>query len=80
MIVRQNNKVVIRNTLPAAADNQEALRRHFLELRARSIPGMVNHEEIFADAEGMKWYRVNDKLNKKKIHQLLRVGRISFLL
>ncbi|MEK4327482.1 AbrB/MazE/SpoVT family DNA-binding domain-containing protein [Paenibacillus sp. FSL R7-0312] len=51
MIVRGNIEVVIRNTFPAAED-QEALREHFLALRARSIPGMVNHKEIFADPEG----------------------------
>jgi len=51
MYVTENKEVVLRHALPAA-DDQEALRKHFLLLRAKCKPGMVVHEDIFTEPMG----------------------------
>lgn len=51
MYVTENKEVLLRPAFPAA-DDQEALRKHFLSLRAKCKPGMVAHEEIFDEPMG----------------------------
>jgi antitoxin component of MazEF toxin-antitoxin module len=51
MHVTQNKEVLLRPSFPAA-DDQEALRKHFLLLRAKCKPGMTAHEEIFTEPMG----------------------------
>ncbi|WP_248929246.1 AbrB/MazE/SpoVT family DNA-binding domain-containing protein [Paenibacillus hamazuiensis] len=45
MYVTENKEVLLRPAFPAA-DDQEALRKHFLSLRSKCKPGMTAHEEI----------------------------------
>lgn len=51
IFVSENKEIVLRPTFPAA-DDQEALRAHFLALRAKCKSGMRNHEEVFAKPMG----------------------------
>ena len=51
MYVTENKEVLLRPAFPSA-DNQEALRKHFLMLRAKCKPGIVAHKEIFSDPMG----------------------------
>jgi antitoxin component of MazEF toxin-antitoxin module len=51
MYVTENKEVLLRTAFPAA-DDQKALRKHFLSLRAKCKPGMVAHEEMFAEPMG----------------------------
>jgi antitoxin component of MazEF toxin-antitoxin module len=51
MYVTENKEVLLRTVFPAA-DDQEALRKHFLSLRAKCKPDMVAHEEMFAEPMG----------------------------
>lgn len=51
MCVTDNKEVILRPVIPAAED-QEALRKHFLALRAKCKPGNSAHEEVFAEPMG----------------------------
>lgn len=51
MTITENKEIVIRPTFPPA-DDQEALRAHFLALRAKCKPGLGKHEEVFAKPIG----------------------------
>ncbi len=51
MYVNENQEIVLRTTIPAA-DDQEALRKHFLSLRAKCKSNMDNHEEVFDEPIG----------------------------
>ncbi|WP_169306619.1 AbrB/MazE/SpoVT family DNA-binding domain-containing protein [Cohnella pontilimi] len=51
MLVTENKEVILRPAVPAV-DDQDALRKHFLALRAQCKPGMVAHEEVFAEPMG----------------------------
>ena|GEM_PF-5574106 len=51
MYVTENKEILLRPAFPSA-DNQEALRKHSLMLRAKCKPGIVSHEEVFGDPMG----------------------------
>jgi antitoxin component of MazEF toxin-antitoxin module len=52
MLVTENKEILLRPAFPAA-DDQDALRKHFLALRAQCKPGMAAaHEEAFAEPMG----------------------------
>ncbi|AIQ15100.1 hypothetical protein PDUR_26950 [Paenibacillus durus] len=51
MYVTENNEVVLRPSFPTA-DDQDALRRHFLSIRAKCKAGITAHEETFAEPMG----------------------------
>lgn len=51
MSVSKNKEILLRPAYPVA-DDQEALRKHFLLLRSRCKPGMATHEETFAEPMG----------------------------
>jgi antitoxin MazE len=51
MYVTENKEVLLRTAFPAA-DDQEALRKHFLSLRTKCKPDMVVHDEMFAEPMG----------------------------
>jgi antitoxin component of MazEF toxin-antitoxin module len=51
MLVTENKEILLRPAFPAA-DDQDALRKHFLALRAQSKPGITAHEEAFAEPMG----------------------------
>jgi antitoxin MazE len=51
MILTENNEVLLRPAFPPA-DEQAALREHFLRLRSQCKPGMRNHEETFNKPDG----------------------------
>ena len=66
MFVTERNEIVIRPALPVA-DDQEALRAHFLALREKCKPGMKSQEEVFAEPMGMKSF--NDDNRKRSTRQ-----------
>lgn len=51
MFVTEGKEVLLRLSYPVA-DDQEALRKHFLLLRAKCKPGMIAHEEIVTEPMG----------------------------
>ncbi|WP_274435586.1 AbrB/MazE/SpoVT family DNA-binding domain-containing protein [Alicyclobacillus sp. ALC3] len=51
MIVTDDKEVVLRPAFPEAED-QDALRSHFLSLRAKCKPGMTAHDEMFPEPMG----------------------------
>jgi antitoxin component of MazEF toxin-antitoxin module len=55
MFVTENKEVVLRQAFPSA-DDQDALRKHFLALRAQCKPGMAAHEEVFSEPMGDEFF------------------------
>ncbi|SDG29844.1 antitoxin MazE [Fontibacillus panacisegetis] len=51
ILVSDNNEIILRPLFPAA-DDQDALRAHFLALRSKCKPGMLKHEEMFHEPMG----------------------------
>ncbi len=51
MYVTENKEVLLRPAYPSA-DDQEALRKHFLLLRSKCKPGMESHEETVTEPMG----------------------------
>lgn len=51
MFVTEDKEILLRPAFPAA-DDQDALRKHFLSLRAKCKPGIAAHDETFADPMG----------------------------
>lgn len=51
MIVTEANEVLLRSAFPAA-DDQVALRQHFLKLREQCKTGKSAHEEVFNGPAG----------------------------
>lgn len=52
MIVKDNGQELVLKTTFPEADDQLALREHFLSLRSKCKPGMENHEEVFEEPKG----------------------------
>jgi antitoxin component of MazEF toxin-antitoxin module len=51
LYVTEDKQVVLRPAYPSA-DDQEALRKHFLMLRAKCRPGMSVHEDTVIETTG----------------------------
>lgn len=51
MLVTDDNEVLLRPVYPTAED-QDALRKHFLALRAKCKPGMTAREDVFPEPMG----------------------------
>lgn len=51
MYVNENREVLLRPVYPNAED-QEALRKHFLSLRRKCKPDMDTHDEVFDEPMG----------------------------
>ncbi|MFY0782889.1 AbrB/MazE/SpoVT family DNA-binding domain-containing protein [Peribacillus simplex] len=51
MYVNEDQEILLRPVFPAA-DDQDALRKHFLSLRAKCKPGIDTHEELIDEPMG----------------------------
>jgi antitoxin component of MazEF toxin-antitoxin module len=51
MYVNENKEILLRPVFPAA-DDQEALRKHFLSLREKCKPNMDKHKDMFDEPMG----------------------------
>lgn len=52
MYVNDEEQEILLRPVFLVADDQDALRRHFLSLREKCKPGMTAHKELFDEPEG----------------------------